>query len=137
MTRRRTFLIGLCLAAQMGAFWAGPTLAQGLPIWAAAREPAVREAARDDEAPRGQPVIRGGPAPAASAPAPAPVQASASQARPRALSMEAVLDIVKRRMPGERVGGPTPQGSNYVVRWKTPDGHIIDVVVDAVTGAVR
>lgn len=121
MTRRRDILIGLCLAAQLGGLWASPALAQGLPIWAAAREPATR----DEEQGRAPP-LRG-----------APVPPPAAQAGPPALSMQAVLDIVRRRYPGTPVGGPTKDGPNYVVRWKTADGHVIDVVVDAVTGAIR
>lgn len=133
MTRRRDILIGLGLAAQLGVFWASPALARGLPIWAAAREPAGREAVREGDGPpaRPQPAGREAPTPAPAA-APTGVQAG-----PPALSMEAVVAIVRRRTPGQLVGGPTRQGSNYFVRWKTTDGHVIDVVVDAVSGAIR
>ncbi|MDB5438750.1 MAG: hypothetical protein JWM33_1177 [Caulobacteraceae bacterium] len=134
MTRRRDILIGLGLTAQIGGFWASPVVAQSLPIWAAAREPAAAPSAGDAARP---PTARGAPAPA---PPPAPaVTPVAAQSGPPALSMEEVLKRVREKTPGSLVGGPTrqPNGANYVVRWKTTDGRVIDVTVDAFTGAIR
>jgi uncharacterized membrane protein YkoI len=59
---------------------------------------------------------------------------------PRLLPLEVVLANVARRIPGHHldVDGPFQRGSRWVyrIKWLTPDGRVLIVIVDAESGQI-
>ena len=58
----------------------------------------------------------------------------------RILPLEVILGNVARRYPGHHIGvdGPNQQGGRmvYRIKWLTPDGRVIIIIVDAETGQI-
>ena len=57
----------------------------------------------------------------------------------RLMPLEAVIDQIRRRIPGRQLdAGLEYQGDRavYRVRWMTADGRRVDYMIDAATGAI-
>ncbi len=65
--------------------------------------------------------------------------AAAQQPQRRLIPLGQVIEQIRRRTPGRLLdAGIEYEGERpiYRVRWSTPDGRLIDYMIDAVTGAI-